>query len=965
MSLSSGPLSNTSAHLIAVRLKGANRQIFRAFLRIASATLLIRVMGMVSQIVISGHFGAGATMDAYFVASGLPLLLASLLTSAIDGSVVPVYVRTRRKDQSSALFSTMLNLLLISIIVLTLILVFFRQQAIFLVAPALDPFRKELAISLTPVIFPVLLVMVVNGFLECLLNVEGQFGWPAYAGIMVPFTITLLVLVLGSTPGVVILCIGTLIGQCLQLGVLIVRAHRAGFAYRPVIHLRHPALALILIAALPELFDGLISQASPLVDQIFASFLTAGSISALSYSLKLVSVFSGVIFAATGQAALPYLSRQATIRDMHGFKATLRLYLWAVAIGTTILAAFVLVLAHPIVQILFQRGAFTAEDTDRTARTLMGFTIGLTPMAFGFIVSKAFSALRKNYVLLYVTIFSVFANALFDYIFARLWQSFGISLATSAVYFCTMFILLITLRYMIGPLNLFTPPNELKNLPETISTNQYYLWWISRKQELFRQVVRVVAILAVFMVGIIGTFFNAVYTLLIAVGSIFLLALLRYRYVLLIAWALIDVFIGSTVTFLQGDHLDTALTAATMVLMTCMPVGQTLKRLPALTLLLIYLAWVFASILIPTVGFSVFITQWLLYVDYVGVAILTINLITTRRRMVGLIDAILFISTVVAVYGLYGYVTKQNGIVDPLIPSIFRIESIFGQTPTAFAFFLSLVIPLGIYRAFTLSGLKRVVYLLVDLILLVACGLTFTRSAFISVPLSIITMIAFLPSRKMKIGLLSGAAVLVVLIVLIGFITNLPIFGRFFSQDIGTLNGRTLIWQALLSHFDPTKLLGNGYNASMILLSNLPVGTQVANAPHDLFIGTLYDHGVIGVILISLVLISLLISLIKGVRRVTGEHRIVFAMALAVFVNMFLQSLDSTEIWNQAVGIYLWIIMALPFALYWSASKQSSQNENEALDDIEPDPLMARVEQAKLEPVDYASPLEREMRQFS
>ena len=90
MSQPSRPLSTNSAPLAAVREKPVNKQIFRAFLSISSATLLIRVMGMISQIVISGHFGAGAAMDAYFVASGLPILLAQLLTSAIDASVVPV-----------------------------------------------------------------------------------------------------------------------------------------------------------------------------------------------------------------------------------------------------------------------------------------------------------------------------------------------------------------------------------------------------------------------------------------------------------------------------------------------------------------------------------------------------------------------------------------------------------------------------------------------------------------------------------------------------------------------------------------------------------------------------------------------------------------------------------------------------------------------------------------------------------
>ena len=128
---------------------------------------------------------------------------------------------------------------------------------------------------------------------------------------------------------------------------------------------------------------------------------------------------------------------------------------------TAVLAVFMIVLAHPLVQILFQRGAFSADDTNRTASTLRAFLIGLTPMSLGFITSKAFTALGKNRLLLYVTLFSVAANAIFDYIFAHFWQSVGIALSTSAVYFCTMSIMLFTLHRMIGNLNLFTPPIEL------------------------------------------------------------------------------------------------------------------------------------------------------------------------------------------------------------------------------------------------------------------------------------------------------------------------------------------------------------------------------------------------------------------------------------------------------------------------------------------------------------------------
>src|SRR5260370_33737683 len=106
---------------------------------------------------------------------------------------------------------------------------------------------------------------------------------------------------------------------------------------------------------------------------------------------------------------------------MKALKETLRFYLWVVGIGTTVLAALTLVLAHPLVHILFQRRALTAEYTNRTANTLVGFVVGLTPMALGFILARAFVARRKNRFLLITTPSGVITSPIFDYFFARFW----------------------------------------------------------------------------------------------------------------------------------------------------------------------------------------------------------------------------------------------------------------------------------------------------------------------------------------------------------------------------------------------------------------------------------------------------------------------------------------------------------------------------------------------------------------
>jgi len=399
-------------------------------------------------------------------------------------------------------------------------------------------------------------------------------------------------------------------------------------------------------------------------------------------------------------------------------------------------------------------------------------------------------------------------------------------------------------------------------------------------------------------------------------GSVITIALLRYRYALLIAWVTVDAFIGSTLPIFNGNHLDTGLTAPTLLLMLFIPIGNFFRRMPTLTFLLLYLIWVFASIGFSTIGIGSFLTTWLLYADCLAVVILSIHVLSTPQRLHLVADIIILVATFVALYGIYGYITKHNGVFDPTT-SLFRIYSIYNSAPPL-AMFFSIIIPVAIYRTIILRGLKRLVMSLSVLLLLVATILTFSRGALVSLPLSISVFILFLPSRKMKVALLSAMAALTVGIYALSKIIDIPIFSRFLNQDITTLNGRTFIWETLLSRFHPEQLLGNGLHASNILLTNLYGGLIVATAPSNLFIGTLYDHGFIGLSLLILTFTSLFITIIRGVLRTRGEQRLLFVVALSILVSVLLQSIEVDDFWTQAVSIYFWIIMALPFALCWS-----------------------------------------------
>jgi O-antigen ligase len=157
---------------------------------------------------------------------------------------------------------------------------------------------------------------------------------------------------------------------------------------------------------------------------------------------------------------------------------------------------------------------------------------------------------------------------------------------------------------------------------------------------------------------------------------------------------------------------------------------------------------------------------------------------------------------------------------------------------------------------------------------------------------------------------------------------GLPLFARFFKEDVTTLDGRVYLWQALLSNFQVTRWLGSGLQASDRLLANLRVGIAgqgvIGTAPHSLLLGTLYDQGVIGLGLLGAAFFSLGRSLIRGLRQCRGEQRLLYAAALASFISILIQSLGSRDFWIQAAGASFWIVIALPHARCWPENAVSA-----------------------------------------
>ena len=938
-------LGTSSARLVAIRLKSANKNIFRAMLSLSSANLLIRLMGLINAIIVTARFGQGPAMDAYFIATTVPILMAQLLGSSIEGSFVPVYAGMRAKggkEKASRLFSTVLNLLFISSGLLTLGMIFFREQLLHISAPGASAQVLAQTVALAPLVFPLLSVMILNSYMESLLNAEGKFGWAAYSGLLVPLTTAVFILLLGGKDGVFAIGLGTLVGQCIQSCFFITRAWNAKIKYRFILDLGTPEMKDIAVRAWPSLLAGVIALASPLIDQIFASYQTRGTIATINNALKITGIPIGVIFAATGRALLPYLATQATTKDMKAFKNTLRLYTWGIAVVTLCISVFMIVFSKLIVSILFQRGAFSEADVNLVAITLSGFAIGLFPMAIGFVFGQAFTALGKTRFLMYITLMSVLLNASFDAIFGSLWQSFGIAFATSLYYFCSMSVQIFILRKILGKLDLLKPPPEVLKVMKKISLGPYYAKWVAWQeqqsiswQEFYQHLLGWLFMLLIFTAGIAGTIINALMTLRIAFGSLLILAFLRYQYTLLLAWATINVFIGSALPFFNGNNLLSGFTLPTCLLLFYFPVKEALQRMVSLRFLLLFILWVLFSIWFSPIPLGTFFTKWAFLLDFLGVSVLTIMVINTQKRLLLLIDAMHLPVIFILIYGLWGYATHNTnaGLIDPTTG--YRITSIFPDTPPGLALFLSMIMPLTIYRLTTLRWwYQKLAAIAILLLMLVVFGLTFSRGPLVIFPLCTFAIIPLLPKKKAKAIMISSCLLIGVLIIIANIALQIDIFARFANSDLGTLNGRTYLWQAILDHFDPTQLLGHGENASNTLLDTLQVGFKgsvIATVSHNLFLETMYDHGLIGVGLLILLFATQTVALLRQWYTTRNtQQRLFIALSLLICINIAIQCNQTNDLFNQQIGMTFFIAMALPFAECWMKQEETSEEFDKA-----------------------------------
>ena len=429
------------------------------------ATITSRILGLVRDQVLAFYFGAGDANDAFRVASRIPNLVRDLFAEgAMSAAFVPTFTRhltLHGRDRAWHLASSVINALLVVTGVLVVAGIVFAEPLVRLYASdfAEIPGKLELTIYLTRIVFPFLTMVAVAAALMGMLNSLGYFFIPALSPAMfnvavIVISVTLIPIApsLGLQP-ITIVAIATLAGGLGQLAIQWPPLIREGFRYRPVLDVKDEGLHRVLLLMGPGTIGMAATQINVFVNTVLATGEGTGAVSWLDFAFRLMYLPIGLFGVSIATAATPAISRMVAEQDFPRIRSTLAGALGLMLFLNVPATIGLIVLAQPIVAVIFEHGEFTAADTVATAAALQLYAIGLVGYSIVRIISPTFYALQRSRVPVMVSAGSVLVNVALNLALVRVMGYRGLALGTSITAILNAAVQLFLLRREIRGIN--------------------------------------------------------------------------------------------------------------------------------------------------------------------------------------------------------------------------------------------------------------------------------------------------------------------------------------------------------------------------------------------------------------------------------------------------------------------------------------------------------------------------------
>jgi len=471
-----------------------SRKLLKSTAIVSAMTMLSRILGFVRDMVFAQVFGAKAVTDAFFVAFKIPNFMRRLFAEgAFSQSFVPILSETRSTGEEQDvkdLVDHVTGSLGLLLLIITIVGIVASPILIMLFAPGFVMKQGEeqalLASTMLKITFPYLLFISLTALAGGILNTYGKFAVPAFTPVLL--NVCMIVAAVFISPQmdepVMALAWGVFVAGVAQLLFQVPYLWRLRMLPRPRLNRNHAGVGRIMKLMLPAIFGSSVAQINLLLDTVIASFLTAGSVSWLYYSDRLVEFPLGVFGIALATVILPSLSSRHAENSPERFSMTLD---WALRWGMLIAipaTAGLFMLAAPMIVTLFQYGAFNANAVEMTSLSLMAYSLGLMGFILVKVLVPGFFARQDTKTPVRIGIIAMVSNMILNLIFVvpmamsgATAPHAGLALATA----CSAMINASLLFYTLKKKDIYTPGRGWWRLffQMTVAcvAMLVYLWW--------------------------------------------------------------------------------------------------------------------------------------------------------------------------------------------------------------------------------------------------------------------------------------------------------------------------------------------------------------------------------------------------------------------------------------------------------------------------------------------------------
>lgn len=414
--------------------------------------LMSKVLGLARVVVMNLFYKPSAITDAYLTASSVPNLLFGIVAGGLVSTFIPIYSKVIAKEGEKQAKRFMNNILTIVFIITMIFLVFgliFTEELVLINAIGYTGERLELAVKFTKV---TLFALLTNGMYSIFTGYhqyEGRFYVTPMTGFFLNGAIITSIVISAYTSPIVMVY-GLVFGSLLQLIFSYTIAKlKGGFKYNVTIDFKDQYIKPMLVMAIPIIFGSSITQINGIIDRTMASQLAGNGPTIIDYSSRISDAVFSLFVSSLTTVMYPTIIRQATSKNYEGLKGSITEIMNLISIIIIPAMVGVIILANPIVAILFKNEASIVR---LISNALIGGIIGLFGMSIKDVLVRSFYSINDSKTPVFASMIQIVVNVALNFLLMPRFGAAGLTLATSLASFVGAIILYIKLNSRLGGL---------------------------------------------------------------------------------------------------------------------------------------------------------------------------------------------------------------------------------------------------------------------------------------------------------------------------------------------------------------------------------------------------------------------------------------------------------------------------------------------------------------------------------